>query len=456
MKTAADIRSQTLVSKSIIDMLDFAYGDITQRKNWPSGTIGTIVNTANPTLMGSNRGVDGTLHKEIDKQLPNNDSFNQHICNELRTASRNNIIRCKRGHAVTTSGCGFCSKVIHVVGSKYDGSPEKPYICSSSCLHTLESCYHAIIEEIRKNPEIEEVGIPIIGAGEYEFPFELAINIAIASTGNALVDWLLKDDEDFNMASLKKIYFFIFDESQKTMNLNKQIALQTMTEYKIYFAQNKRVVFQTSLDAHRRYIKELKKYDFQRGYFTIARMLRLILLYIRSIFLLSFCLKDYFGKKDWAKRRQVVEFCAFIKAFLPVFLWYLLQCNFPFIFQINLKLIFCIIIIVCLLDTVSYLLVLIMLADIQRPSANIIRSMMMLFVNYFETSNDLAFLYRSYYNISLRKSLAFGFLGIDAIPSLDTIPDYLFVTLNAGLKFFLITLVFGYFFNHMHQRKFRS
>lgn len=462
MLTQVNNNTSTEESKLIINMLDFAYGDITKSENWPSGTIGTIVNAANPTLMGSNRGVDGALHKKIDNSLPNNDTFNKHICEELKTNSYNNIIRCKRGHAVTTTGCDFCQKVIHVVGSKYDGSLEKPYICSSSCLHTLESCYHAIIEEIKKNPDIEEVGIPIIGAGEYKFPFELAINVAIASIGNALVDWKIKDAEDFDMVALKKIYFFIFADDEESMNTNRQIAIQTMTEYKKYFSKNKRVVFQTSAEAHHRYIKELKDHDSQRGYFTIARKIRLLLLYIRSFYGLSMSLKDIFGKKDWAVRRQVVEICVFTKAFLPILLWLLLQCdiflNLSFIapFAIHLEFIFSIITIICLVDTVTYLLVLIMLSDVQRPSANIIRSLMMLFVNYFEISGDLAFLYYTHYDIRFREALAFGFLGIDAIDSLKTIPDYLFVASNTGLKFFLVTLVFGYFFNHMHQRKFRS
>ncbi len=448
--------SLTQKSKSINDMLDFAYGDITKSKNWPSGTIDTIVNTANPTLMGSNQGVDGALHRAIDKSLGKKNSFNDLICKELKTNSRNKIIRCKRGHAVTTSGGKFCNKVIHVVGSKYDGTEKRPNICSSSCLHTLESCYYAIIEEIKRNPDIEEVGIPIIGAGLYNFPFHLAINVAIASIGNALIDWKIKDEEDFEMVALQKIYFFIFDKN------NRQIATDTMNKYKKYFSKNKRVVFQTSTEAHRRYIKELRDYDSQRGYFTIVRKLRLLLLHIRSLYLFSMSAKDIFGRNDWAARRQVVEICVFVKATLPFLLWLLLQCdtflNLSFIspIAIYLELIFSFIIIVCLVDTVTYLLVLIILSDVQRPSANITRSLIMLFVNYFEISGDLAFLYYIHYDVRFRQALTFGFLGENTIFSFERSWDYLFITLNKGLKFFLVTLVFGYFFNHMHQRKFRS
>ncbi len=453
--------TSTLKSKNINDMLAFAYGDITNPENWPSGNIDTIVNTANPTLMGSRQGVDGAIHKAIDQSLKTS-TFNQLICKELKTTSRNKIIRCKRGHAVTTSGGNFCKKVIHVVGSKYDGTEKGKNICSSSCLHTLESCYYSIVEEIKKNPDIEEVGIPIIGAGLYNFPFDLAINVAIASIGNALIDWKTKDEEDFEMVGLKKIYLFIFDENEETMKTNQQIAQDTMDNYKKYFSDNRRVVFQTSFEAHCRYIKELRDYDSQRGYFTIVRKLRLGLLYIRFFFLLSMSLKDLFAKKDWAKRRQVVETCVFFKAALPILLWLILQwepfLNLPSIAPISIyfEVVFSVIIIVCLVDTITYLLVLIILADVQRPSANITRSLIMLFVNYFEISGDLAFLYYIHYDIRFRQALAFGFLGENAIASFETIWDYLFITLNKGLKFFLVTLVFGYFFNHMHQRKFRS
>ena len=34
--------------------------------------------------------------------------------------------------------------------------------------------------------------------------------------------------------------------------------------------------------------------------------------------------------------------------------------------------------------------------------------------------------------------------------------DYVFTLVNNGIRFFFITLMFGYFADHMHQRKFRS
>lgn len=109
-------------------------------------------------------------------------------------------------------------------------------------------------------------------------------------------------------------------------------------------------------------------------------------------------------------------------------------------------------------DTITYLLVLITLADIQRPSANLIRSMLLLFVNYIEVAFDLTFLYWFYYQdrISLHEALSFGILGEFLIKETKVFPDYIWPYLNAGTQFFFLTLVFGYLANHMHQKKFLS
>ena len=460
--------------KNIAHMINFIAGDITDSSCWPSfsltdGTmIDTIVNAANPTLMGSNQGVDGTLHNRINTLSYNGLSFNDNICKELETIPYNNAIRCKRGHAITTNGYGLCNKIIHVVGSKYDGklikktendvektlAPE-PYICSSSCIHTLESCYHNIVEEIKKNPDIKFIGIPIVGAGEYKFPFDLAVNIAVASIGNALINWKLKDEEYFEMVSLEKIYFFVYGKDDNEMTQKLLLAKQIFNKYKPYFRENKQVVFQTSTLAHFRYMKELWKYDSQKGYFAIARGLRFFLMIIRSLFIPSMRIKDFFGQMDWHKRRQVVEVCVLLKTFFPLTLWYVLH-FIPKSFRPWLETIFTAIIIIFLIDTVTYLLTLIIMADVQRPSANIIRSMIMLFINYIEISFDLTFLYYVQYKVRFREALAFGFLNEQTITELDSLKDYLFAVSNTGLKFFLVTLVFGYFFNHMHQREFRS
>lgn len=66
------------------------------------------------------------------------------------------------------------------------------------------------------------MAIPIVGSGEYKFPFELAVRIAIAGIGNALIDWKQKDPEAFSNKNegLQNIVFFIFsDELEKKKRL---------------------------------------------------------------------------------------------------------------------------------------------------------------------------------------------------------------------------------------------
>ena len=75
--------------------------------------------------MGSNQGVDDSIHKAVDAILGKRGRFNIEICKELdhlpKNINKNNIvkerIRCQRGKAVITGGYGLCNHIIHVVGS---------------------------------------------------------------------------------------------------------------------------------------------------------------------------------------------------------------------------------------------------------------------------------------------------------------------------------------------------
>lgn len=64
-------------------------------------------------------------------------------------------------------------------------------------------------------------------------------------------------------------------------------------------------------------------------------------------------------------------------------------------FSVNTKLLYVgsFVIIYDLLDTTTYLVALMFLADIQRPSANVIRSLLMLVVNYIEVELDIIVIY---------------------------------------------------------------
>ena len=103
------------------------------------------------------------------------------------------------------------------------------------------------------------------------------------------------------------------------------------------------------------------------------------------------------------------------------------------------------------------------MADIQKPSANIIRSLLLLLFNYIEVSLDMAYFYYVYgessfgTGVSLKEAVAFGVLGQGADEAVTSaVPDMIMGYVNTGLKFFFLTVVFGYLVQHMRQRKFKK
>lgn len=450
----------SLQEKRIVDMLTFKTGNIVDRRKWENGKIDAIVNAAKPTLMGSDQGVDGAIHAVMDSLLGGKGEFNKAICKELMTDFGNTSARCKRGSAVTTKGHGFCNYIIHVVGTQYDGKINKNGTsskwkeCTSSCMKTLELCYFSIIEEVKKHTDIETVGIPIIGAGEYKVPFEVAAEIAITSTANALVKWKSQDKEMFEMAGIRKIVFFIYDFDKNKCKENYECACDILQKYRSILEKDKKVVAHTSFQAMLRYWQEIIQNDQKRGYFAIARLVRVLLMTIRFLFLPILWIKDMIAGRDWEKRRKVVEWVTLIKAIVPLFGCVLLEYT-EFFEQIPFAKNICVcVVLYFMVDTITYLMMLILMADIQNPSANLIRSIILLFVNYVEASGALSFLCYCQYKgtVSLDQALAFGFLS----EKFDEISNYALDGLNTGVKFFFITLVFGYFMGHMRQRKFVS
>lgn len=68
------------------------------------------------------------------------------------------------------------------------------------------------MQELKDCWDVEAVAIPIIGAGNYGIPFELATRIAIATIGNVLVEWEAEDEEYFQRMPLKKITICIYHQ----------------------------------------------------------------------------------------------------------------------------------------------------------------------------------------------------------------------------------------------------
>lgn len=256
------------------------------------------------------------------------------------------------------------------------------------------------------------------------------------------------------MRGFRTSFFFVYpDEYGKY-----ERAQEVLEEYKEIFKKENQVVIVDSFQSQVQYINEIKKYDVQRGYFFIARSLRVLLAYFRVVFFWTY-VKDLFGKSNWQKRRCAVEIITAFKMAFPFISWLLIR--YWTLFQGYIpETVLTGVICFNLLDTVTYLIVLIVMADIQNPSANVIRSLILLMFNYFEMAFSMAFFYYLHYRkegLIYREALKIGLLGGDVSEiTICTIYEYLLLYANTVLKFFFVTLVFGYLAGHMRQRKFRS
>lgn len=435
--------------RKISEMLDICTCEITEFVK--TCEIDAVVNAANPTLMGGSSGVDGSIHDYIDSHTSDGKKFKDIIRKEVDGENQyaEKRIRCERGKAVVTSGDSLCKYVIHVVGAIYDGKKDSQVnMCSSSCIDVLESCYYEIINQIKKYPEIKSVVIPVISAGAYGFPMELAVKIAVASVGNALIDWQNRDAELFSMSDLEKIYFCVYNPDSSA---HAESACKILQKYNKYFAKNKKVVYQNSCIAQFRYLMEIYKYDHIRGYFAVARSLRMILVLLRTLFLPVMLLKDVIARYDWQRRRVVVELLVLAKVAYAAILCCGLSMGAVRFENFN-----CFLTCYSMADTVTYLLLLIVMADIQRPSANVIRSILLLLINYVQVSLDMANIYclMNYGKVKLQDALYFGIIGETTERFIETSGNICLSYVNAGLKFFFMTMAFGYFSNHLRQRKF--
>lgn len=451
---------------SVVGFIDLINCSIVDAPTYPGCMADAVVNAANPTLMGNSDGVDFAIHRKISDiySCPNflKTKIKKQIDGDWNT--EDDRIRCNRGEVVVTSGFSWCNKIFHTVGVKSDAHEEckEPFLkkwlhgsCSSSCIETLCRCYRNIILAAVREQDVKCLAIPIISSGNYSMDYETAVRVAFAETYNTLLEIKNRDIECFKYLTLKKICFVIRD-------LRKfDLAKKVWEEYEPIFMKEHRVVFRLSRESQKEFLKEISLYDTRRGYFSIAKHLRLILVLLRStLFCISDRVKDRRGGLDWEKRRQAIEFFAAGKIFISVFIVILLKVLGR---HVGFSYIEIIVLLYLIGDTVTYLASLIILADIQRPSANVIRSMVMLSLNYLEVSLDISVItYIKYYGVlRFRDALAFGLSGVSfELPevfmgALMNWSHHMLLYLNQGTKFFFLTLAFGYFANHLIQRKYR-
>lgn len=415
--------------------------------------IDVVVNAARPSLMGAHSAgsVDYALHKIIDEKEGRSGYFKEKIKEEFEEkvhTKKENVIRCNRGEAVITEGGKLCKYVIHTVGPKSDRRKGRLDGYSSSCVGMLVSCYENVIRLVFEYPEIETIAIPVVSSGKYGFEFEYAFRIGLVTVYNELLKRKSQYRELYREINLKKIYFVVSND-----NGNCDRARRVFDEYQTVFQKEHRAVYSKVGQSQKEALKEVNLYDEQRGYFAIAKLTRQLLIILRYFFSLWTLLKDRFGKWDWVVRRQVIEMVAFFKTIVPVLcilLMYKTECtSFANVVLIGILL-------YDLGDTVTYLIALMFLADVQRPSANVIRSLAMLVINYIEVEMDIAAIYLLANNFTARKMHAVKCAINFIIDPLKTTNIEWMNYVNNGLKFFFLTVALSYFSNHMRMRKFRT
>ncbi|UCH15488.1 MAG: O-acetyl-ADP-ribose deacetylase [Bacteroidales bacterium] len=156
-----------------MDKLKLIKGDITKLK------IDAIVNAANNSLLGGG-GVDGAIHRAAGSGLLKE-------CRKLNG--------CLTGEAKITSGYNLPAKfIIHTVGPVWHGG-------NNNEEELLAGCYTNSLW-IAENLKLKTIAFPNISTGIYNFPKNLAGEIAVTSVR----DFLKKSKE------IEEVLFVCFDE----------------------------------------------------------------------------------------------------------------------------------------------------------------------------------------------------------------------------------------------------
>ena len=156
-------------------------------------TVDAIVNAANKTLLGGG-GVDGAIHRAAGPKL----------LKECLTLGG-----CRTGEAKITDGYKLpCRRIIHTVGPVWkDGSRGER--------EKLAACYRNSLE-LAKADGCESVAFPLISAGAYGCPADIAIHTAI----DTISGFLLEND--------MTVYLVIFDK--RSMVISEKL-FSDITEY---------------------------------------------------------------------------------------------------------------------------------------------------------------------------------------------------------------------------------
>ena len=123
-----------------------------------------IVNTANP-MVAVGDGVDSAIYKAAGR--------------ELLLAERAKIGELRPGECAVTPAFGLPAKyIIHTVGPAWEGGDKGE-------AETVAKCYRGSLEKA-KELECESVAFPLISAGTYGFPKDVALKVAVSEISGFL------------------------------------------------------------------------------------------------------------------------------------------------------------------------------------------------------------------------------------------------------------------------------
>jgi O-acetyl-ADP-ribose deacetylase (regulator of RNase III) len=421
------------ISKKIV----IVQGDIIKITN--EYNIEMVVNAAKPSLMGGS-GIDGAIHNAVDA-LNESDFLKNQIKKTICCDDPQNerIVRCEHGAAISTPGFGLSKYIIHAVGSKWDGG-------SKSCIDNLKSCYKDIFKILSKK-RCTSIVIPVISSGSYGFAFDLAAQIEIVAVFNFLIK-LKRTDVDY-FEQLDKIYLVVYTEN----DINSFKAIYEKYRKIVNKKSRDELLYLTEAQSHDAYLKEVKMNDYpKRKYFGIVKAVRLLLVMSEKFFFINYLLVKLFADKTWGARRKFIEIEVIIKMFFPL----LLILHLPFIHGAVLW-VLTILLMYLLAETIVYATKLLFLQDILNPSANVLRSLVLLLVNYFEISFSFAFFYQAYacYGMKINGFIgaiytSFEYASLNPLNALGKI----IVMSQSCITIYFVGIVLAVIVSNFQQRKF--